>query len=206
MRCLRPVIQRPWYLWLPLVIVSPSISRDHAVSTLHCIEGDFILLTESCHLSHSLPRFLWVSTLDISPVFSYFSEVKIRIRTTSTSVSSSFKATTTPLSGIETICILLIDLGTDLAPAVSLAYEEPEDSVMQVSTQDPFASGHTISHAAPTPRRRCTSCWTTNDVLFFFPTLTQLSSVVSGSLHTGSFSPRLSFYLKFFKLKNNWNV
>jgi magnesium-transporting ATPase (P-type) len=34
--------------------------------------------------------------------------------------------------GIETIMILLIDLGTDLAPAVSLAYEEPEDAVMQV--------------------------------------------------------------------------
>jgi len=34
--------------------------------------------------------------------------------------------------GIETIMILLIDLGTDLAPAVALAYEEPEDAVMQV--------------------------------------------------------------------------
>ena len=33
---------------------------------------------------------------------------------------------------IETICILLIDLGTDLAPAVSLAYEEPEDAIMQL--------------------------------------------------------------------------
>lgn len=32
---------------------------------------------------------------------------------------------------IETICILLIDLGTDLAPAVSLAYEEPEEAIMQ---------------------------------------------------------------------------
>lgn len=32
--------------------------------------------------------------------------------------------------GLETIHILLIDLGTDLAPAVSLAYEEPEASVM----------------------------------------------------------------------------
>lgn len=31
---------------------------------------------------------------------------------------------------IETIVILLIDLGTDLAPAVSLAYEEPEESIM----------------------------------------------------------------------------
>jgi len=34
--------------------------------------------------------------------------------------------------GIETICILLIDLGTDLAPAVSIAYEEPEDAIMQI--------------------------------------------------------------------------
>lgn len=34
--------------------------------------------------------------------------------------------------GIETICILLIDLGTDLAPAVSLAYEEPEDAIMKM--------------------------------------------------------------------------
>ena len=33
--------------------------------------------------------------------------------------------------GIETIVILLIDLGTDLAPAVSLAYEEPEDAIME---------------------------------------------------------------------------
>ena len=33
---------------------------------------------------------------------------------------------------IETICILLIDLGTDLAPAVSLAYEEPEEAIMRV--------------------------------------------------------------------------
>jgi len=32
---------------------------------------------------------------------------------------------------IETICILLIDLGTDLAPAISLAYEEPESAIMQ---------------------------------------------------------------------------
>jgi sodium/potassium-transporting ATPase subunit alpha len=32
--------------------------------------------------------------------------------------------------GIETICILIIDLGTDLAPAVALAYEEPEDAIM----------------------------------------------------------------------------
>jgi len=29
--------------------------------------------------------------------------------------------------GLETIMILLIDLGTDLAPTVALAYEEPED-------------------------------------------------------------------------------
>lgn len=32
---------------------------------------------------------------------------------------------------IETIVILLIDLGTDLAPAVALAYEEPEAAIMQ---------------------------------------------------------------------------
>lgn len=41
-----------------------------------------------------------------------------------------FIALKIPLA-IETICILLIDLGTDLAPAVSLAYEEPEDAIMQ---------------------------------------------------------------------------
>lgn len=34
--------------------------------------------------------------------------------------------------GIETISILFVDLGTDLAPAVSLAYEEPEDAIMQI--------------------------------------------------------------------------
>jgi len=42
-----------------------------------------------------------------------------------------FIAMKIPLA-IETIVILLIDLGTDLAPAVSLAYEEPEDAIMQV--------------------------------------------------------------------------
>jgi len=42
-----------------------------------------------------------------------------------------FIAMKIPLA-IETIMILLIDLGTDLAPAVALAYEEPEDAVMQV--------------------------------------------------------------------------
>eukprot|EP00604_Paraphysomonas_vestita_P002864 CAMPEP_0174818108 /NCGR_PEP_ID=MMETSP1107-20130205/720_1 /TAXON_ID=36770 /ORGANISM="Paraphysomonas vestita, Strain GFlagA" /LENGTH=1027 /DNA_ID=CAMNT_0016029509 /DNA_START=37 /DNA_END=3117 /DNA_ORIENTATION=- len=42
-----------------------------------------------------------------------------------------FIAMKIPLA-IETICILLIDLGTDLAPAVSVAYEEPEDSIMQI--------------------------------------------------------------------------
>ena len=41
--------------------------------------------------------------------------------------------------GIETICILLIDLGTDLAPAVSLAYEEPEDEIMQIPPRDEHA-------------------------------------------------------------------
>jgi len=34
--------------------------------------------------------------------------------------------------GLETIHILLIDLGTDLAPAISLAYEEPENSIMRM--------------------------------------------------------------------------
>jgi sodium/potassium-transporting ATPase subunit alpha len=34
--------------------------------------------------------------------------------------------------GLETIHILLIDLGTDLAPAVCLAYEEPEDAIMKM--------------------------------------------------------------------------
>lgn len=33
--------------------------------------------------------------------------------------------------GISTISILIVDLGTDLAPAVALAYEEPEDAIMQ---------------------------------------------------------------------------
>lgn len=33
--------------------------------------------------------------------------------------------------GLETIHILLIDLGTDLAPAVCLAYENPEDDIMK---------------------------------------------------------------------------
>lgn len=32
--------------------------------------------------------------------------------------------------GLETIMILLIDLGTDLAPTVALAYEESEDAIM----------------------------------------------------------------------------
>lgn len=32
--------------------------------------------------------------------------------------------------GLETIMVLFIDVGTDLAPAVSLAYEEPEDAIM----------------------------------------------------------------------------
>lgn len=42
-----------------------------------------------------------------------------------------FIALKIPLA-IETISILIIDLGTDLAPAVALAYEEPEDAIMQV--------------------------------------------------------------------------
>lgn len=41
-----------------------------------------------------------------------------------------FIAMKIPLA-IETISILFIDLGTDLAPAVALAYEEPEDAIMQ---------------------------------------------------------------------------
>ena len=41
--------------------------------------------------------------------------------------------------GIETIVILLIDLGTDLAPAVSIAYEEPEDAIMQIPPRDEHA-------------------------------------------------------------------
>jgi len=32
---------------------------------------------------------------------------------------------------LETVMILLIDLGTDLAPAIAVAYEEPEDAIMQ---------------------------------------------------------------------------
>ena len=42
-----------------------------------------------------------------------------------------FIAIRIPLA-IETIMILLIDLGTDLAPAVSLAYEEPEALIMEM--------------------------------------------------------------------------
>jgi len=34
--------------------------------------------------------------------------------------------------GLETIMILIIDLGTDLAPTISLAYEEAEDEIMNV--------------------------------------------------------------------------
>lgn len=32
--------------------------------------------------------------------------------------------------GLETVMILFIDIGTDLAPAVSLAYEKPEAAIM----------------------------------------------------------------------------
>ena len=42
-----------------------------------------------------------------------------------------FIAMRIPLS-IETIMIILIDVGTDLAPAVALAYEEPEDLIMSI--------------------------------------------------------------------------
>ena len=41
--------------------------------------------------------------------------------------------------GIETISILIIDLGTDLAPAVALAYEDPEDAIMQQPPRDEHA-------------------------------------------------------------------
>lgn len=34
--------------------------------------------------------------------------------------------------GLETIHILFIDLGTDLVPAVCLAYEPPEDEIMNI--------------------------------------------------------------------------
>jgi len=33
---------------------------------------------------------------------------------------------------MEVIVILLIDVGTDLAPAIALAYEEPEDEIMHM--------------------------------------------------------------------------
>ncbi len=33
---------------------------------------------------------------------------------------------------IETIAILIIDLGTDIIPAIVFAWEEPEDSIMKV--------------------------------------------------------------------------
>ncbi len=49
-----------------------------------------------------------------------------------------FIAMKIPLA-IETICILLIDLGTDLAPAVSLAYEEAEDAIMEIPPRDEHA-------------------------------------------------------------------
>lgn len=39
--------------------------------------------------------------------------------------------------GLETIHILLIDLGTDLAPAVCLAYEEPEQAIMEIPPRKP---------------------------------------------------------------------
>ena len=40
-----------------------------------------------------------------------------------------FIALKIPLA-IETIVILLIDMGTDLAPTITLAYEEAEDAIM----------------------------------------------------------------------------
>jgi sodium/potassium-transporting ATPase subunit alpha len=47
-----------------------------------------------------------------------------------------FIAMKIPLS-IETIMIILIDVGTDLLPAISLAYEEPESSIMQIPPRKP---------------------------------------------------------------------
>jgi sodium/potassium-transporting ATPase subunit alpha len=38
--------------------------------------------------------------------------------------------------GLETIMVLLVDVGTDLAPAVSLAYEEPEAAIMEQPPRD----------------------------------------------------------------------
>ncbi len=45
--------------------------------------------------------------------------------------------------GLETIMILIIDLGTDLAPTISLAYEEAEDEIMNVKPRTP--DDHLIS-------------------------------------------------------------
>lgn len=47
-----------------------------------------------------------------------------------------FIAARIPL-GLETIMILLIDLGTDLSPAVALAYEEADDTVMSQPPRKP---------------------------------------------------------------------
>ena len=38
---------------------------------------------------------------------------------------------------LGTITILLIDVGTDLIPAISLAYEQPESNIMQRKPRDP---------------------------------------------------------------------
>lgn len=40
---------------------------------------------------------------------------------------------------IETIMIMLIDMGTDVGPAVSVAYEEPEDNIMSLPPRAPDA-------------------------------------------------------------------
>ena len=37
-----------------------------------------------------------------------------------------------------TVCILFIDLGTDLWPAISLAYEKPESDIMTRLPRDPL--------------------------------------------------------------------
>jgi magnesium-transporting ATPase (P-type) len=47
-----------------------------------------------------------------------------------------FIAMRIPLS-IETIMIILIDVGTDLLPAIALAYEEPEAAIMNIPPRKP---------------------------------------------------------------------
>merc|ERR1712000_469945 len=47
-----------------------------------------------------------------------------------------FIADEIPLA-METLVILCIDLGTDILPAIALAYEEPEDAVMSKKPRGP---------------------------------------------------------------------